>query len=157
MQTITMTAILQKMRDCLVASTALGAWCTTKYGKAPKIYVGIDIRTPPDENSMPHIVLLPAPKEEGLEQSVHTYRVYVAWAIEDATVTTTGNVIEHQGLYDCDTLGQMIWTILAGFSTNCPASRVEYDLDGETFVPIFPGVQTIEIHVPVAIGGNITL
>ena len=157
MQTITITEILQKLRDLIVESDDLATWCDTKYDKSPTIFVGIDSRHPPTEDSMPHILLLPGGKDEGTEESIHIYRVHVSWCVKDTGVTQTENVIEYDGVYNTDALGQLIWNILAGFSTNCPASRVEYDIEGAAFVPLFPGTMTIEIRVPVVIGATITL
>lgn len=157
MQTITMTAILQKMRDLLLASTAINNWSQTKYSRKPIIFIGADVTEPPEESTMPHIILLPEGKYEGLEESEHVYRVLVAWAVLDAGKTTGTQSLEYNGVYNSDALGQLIWECLSGVSANCPASRVEYDLDGAAFVPVFPGYMTIEIKVPVVIGATITL
>jgi hypothetical protein len=157
MQTISTLAIADKMAELLAANTALNAWCVGKYDNEPLIFVGIDLRNQPSEDTMPHILILPAPKDEGLGVSENTYRIHVLWCIKDTTLTTEGNITRLQGLYDSDTFGQMIWTILAGFSANCPVSRVEYDIDGTAIASQFPGFMTLEIHVPVVFGAAITL
>lgn len=157
MQTITMTAILQKARDLLVADTVLAAWAETNYGKAPTVFVGADIKHMPKEDTMPNIILLPDGKEEGMEAAIDLYRVLVAWCIKDDGKTVGTNTIECDGLYKSDALGQLIWDCLSKFSANCPASRCEYDVDGAVMAPLFPGYMTIEIHVPVVMGATVSL
>ena len=157
MQTITMTAILQKMRDLLKASTAISTWSTTKYGKVPTIYVGMDLKHQPKADTMPHVVLIPDGKDEGVEQSTHVYSVLVAWCVSDSGITPGTHTIEYDGLYNSDAFGQLIWSCLSDFSANCPASRCEYEVDGAVVLPLFPGYMTIEIRVPVVMGATITL
>ena len=157
MQTITITTILQKMRDFLLADAAIEAWAQTKYGRKPVLYVGVDLKKMPKEDTVPHIILLPDGKDEGLEQGTHVYQVIVAWCVRDTSVTTGAQSVEYEGLYNSDALGQLIWECLSNLSSNCPASRCEYDVEGSAMAPLFPGYMTIEIRVPVVMGATITL
>lgn len=157
MQTISMSAILLKMRDVLVGSTALTTWCNTEYNKDPAIFIGTDNNNPPAATNMPHIILLPGVKKEGLKKGMNVYCVNVSWGVTDANTTSTGNVTEYNGLYNADAFGQLIWETLADYSTNYPASKVKYEVVGAAAVPLFKGTMTIKIRVPYEMGATITI
>ena len=150
---------LKKFRDVIKADVPLTAFATEKYGKAPFVFVGIDVKEPPDEETMPHIILLPGdPSRSGGEEDDSTiFRVDILFAVKDAGVTPSDNGIEADGVTNCDKFGALIWDAVKHFSSNCPASRVDYTIEGAAFVPIFPGTMTVEIHVRRTIGGTRTI
>ena len=159
MAELTISDFLKKFQDVIEDDAPLTAFATEKYGKAPFIFVGFDINTPPAESTMPHIILLPGDPSRagGVEDDTTVYRVDILFAVKDEGVTQTENVLKADGVENCDKLGALIWDAIKYFSSNCPASRVDYTIDGAAFVPVFPGTMTIEIHVPRVMGGTITI
>ena len=158
-QTIEISDFIKKFRDLIRNNAALTAFATEKYGKAPFIYVGIDIKAPPTESTMPNIVISPADpsKMEGADQKACFYYVTIDWAISDGSVSSDTNMHEALGVYASDKFGQLIWESINNFSSNCPASKVDFTVEGMAFAPIFPGAMTVEIEVPVVMGATITI
>lgn len=154
---ITITAILQKARDLLKADTAISTWSTTKYGRVPTIYVAVDVKKMPKEDTMPHIILLPDDETKGTEQPDRIHPIMVAWCIKETGITSGTQTVEYDGVYDSDAFGQLIWECLSKLSWNCPASRCEYSVDGAAMVPLFPGYMTIEYREPFVAGATIAL
>ena len=150
---------LNKFRDVIKADVPLTAFATEKYGKAPFVFVGIDVKEPPDEETMPHIILLPGDpsRSGGVEDDSTIYRVDILFAVKDDGITPSNYGMEADGVVNCDKFGALIWDAVKHFSSNCPASRVDYTIEGAAFVPIFPGTMTIEIHVPMVMGATITI
>lgn len=154
---ITITAILQRARDLLKADTAISAWSMTKYGRLPTIYVASDLKKPPKEDTMPHIILLPDDETKGTEQPDRIHPILVAWCINDGGITQGAQTVEYDGIYDSDAFGQLIWDCLSRLSSNCPASRCDYGVDGVVMVPLFPGYMTIEYREPFVAGATVEL
>lgn len=150
---------LKKFRDLITANAALTAFATEKYGKAPFVFVGVDTKAPPEESTMPHIILLPGDpsSEEGVEAATCIYRVEILWAVKDESVTESVNMLEALGVYNSDRFGKLIWESIRRFSSNCPASKADFSVEGAAFAPIYPGSMLIEIRVPVVMGATITI
>ena len=150
---------LKKFRDVIKANAPLTAFATEKYGKAPFVFVGLDVKAPPNEETMPHIILLPGDpsRSGGMEDDSTIYRVDILFAVKDEGVTPSDDGVEADGVTNCDKFGALIWDAIKHFSSNCPASRVDYTIEGAAFVPIFPGTMTVEIHVRRTIGGTRTI
>ena len=108
---------------------------------------------------MPHIILLPGDpsRSGGEEDDSIIFRVDILFAVKDEGFTPSDNGIEADGVTNCDKFGALIWDAVKHFSSNCPASRVDYTIEGAAFVPIFPGTMTVEIHVRRTIGGTRTI
>ncbi len=159
MPELTISDFLTKFQDVIKADAPLAAFATEKYGKAPFVFGGIDVTAPPNESTMPHIILLPGDpsRSGGVEDNETVFRVDVLFAVKDEGVTYTDNGMEADGVKNCDRFGALTWDAVKGFSSNCPASRVDYTIEGAAFVPIFPGTMTIEIHVPRVMGGTRTI
>lgn len=156
-QTITLTSVLQAWRDVLKGSAEVKAWCQEKYGKDPKIFVGVNEKRPPKDTDCPFIVLMALPKTEGLENSPYTYSFLVGWSVLNKEITDIDGVIEYPGLYETDELGQMIWGLIQAASSEHPCSQMEYDINADSMdlLPQFPGAMLIDIEVTPAIGGTL--
>jgi len=154
---ITYKDILQRMRDVLANDTALADWCQTNYGQAPKIFVGIDNRNQPGKKDCPLIILRPGTAEVGREVKNHEYKIMVDWAVLDESVSTNGSVVEYQGVFQIDDMGQLVWQALQGFSSNVSLSRNDYILEPIDYFPMIVGGMDLSISVPNLIGGGITL
>ena len=156
---ITYTDILEKMKIVLVDDITLWEWCEINFNSSPKIFIGIDDRNPPGKKDCPLIILRPssAGAEIGQEQSPHIYKVLVDWAILDETVNANDNLVEYQGVYEADNMGQLIWQALKSFSDNVSLSRSNYILEPISYFPMIVGGMDLEIIVPNVIGAEITL
>jgi len=153
--TLKLSDITSKWRDALQASTSIQNYCTTKYSKTPKIYVGINGKKMPADADCPLIILYPGAKTEGLELKEYTYKLTVGWIILQAGATTTNNITEYSGVAECDELGQLIYLELAGLSADNPISAVNYSIEPVAYYPRFPGRMDITIKITPVNGYNI--
>ena len=155
-QTITLESIVKKWRDAIKNSTAISAFCTTKYRKSLSLFVGVNGKKPPTENDCPLIIIFPGSKVEGLGESEYQYMISVGWSILQPSVTVVNGVSETTGTYETDELGQLIYAAIAEASLDYPITHIEYSIETNEFFPQFPGRIDAIITVPVAFGANLT-
>lgn len=153
-QTLPLSTIVQAWRDALAASAEINDYCLAHYGRIPKIFIGISRKAPPTESDCPYIVIRPGTKEEG-EIGEFTYVISVGWAIKNENQTELGSVVEQDGVFECDALGQMIYEALAEVSPSNPITRSRYEIEPIEFYPQFVGQMELEISITPAIGGSI--
>ena len=145
--TLKLNDIIDKWRDALQASQVIQDYCTTKYAKPPKLYIGINGKTQPAASDCPLIILYPGSKSEGLELQEYTYKLSVGWVILQSATTVTGNTTEYAGIKECDDLGQLIYLELAQLSTDNPISIVNYNIEPVAYYPRFPGRMDITLKI----------
>jgi hypothetical protein len=154
--TLKLIDIIYKWRDALQASQAIQNYCTTKYSKVPKIYVGINGKTLPSGTDCPVIILYPGAKSEGLELQEYSYKLTVGWSVNQEATVVTNNVTEYSGVAECDDLGQLIYLELAQLSTDNPISAVDYNIEPVAYFPQFCGRMDIMVKITPVNGYNIT-
>lgn len=145
--TLKLSDIIGKWRNALTASESIQNYCTTKFTRKPKIYVGVNGKNMPADEDCPLIILYPGSKKEGLELQEYTYTLTVGWVILQEGTTTVNNVIEYSGIAECDELGQLIYQELAGLSAKNPISAVDYSIEPIAYYPRFPGRMDITIKI----------
>lgn len=153
--TLKLSSIISKWRDTLQTSSSIQNYCTTKYSKIPKIYIGINGQNPPKETDCPLIILYPGEKSEGLELQEYTYKLTVGWTIFQDTATTDSGITEYLGIVECDDLGQLIYLELARLSADNPISTVNYSIEPVAYYPRFHGRMDITIKITPVNGYNI--
>lgn len=151
--TMPVTTVMKKWRDILAADPAVKAFCLSKYGKEPMIFLGNDVRNSPEEDSCPYIMLLPGDKVEGMLKE-YEYQASIGWVIYQEEVTVTGNVVEFNGLTEVDELGQLILKAV-NEGGSVPFKRIDYDIDYMAMQPQYGGRMDIKIEIPFTIGGTI--
>lgn len=146
-----LSKLMQKWRDQLVGSESVGKICFTKFGKKPKILVGVDAANPPTSADCPYIIIQPVFKREGVDWKQYRYSIEVKWAVVNSEKLVTGEITELTGLYDCDELGQAILTAISQASSAHPVSYVKYQLSvGE--LNTFTGSMEVRVYVIPAMG-----
>lgn len=154
--TLQLTDITSRWRDALQASAPIQNYCNAKYGKAPKLYVGISGKQLPAAADCPCIVLYPGAKSEGLELQEYNYKITVGWTILQDDFTTADNVTEYAGVSECDGLGQLIYLELAQITTDNPISVVNYSIEPVAYYPRFFGRMDITLKILPVNGYSIT-
>lgn len=154
-QTLKITDIVVRWKEALAASQDIRDFCLTKYGKEPKIYVGLNRKKPPGEKDCPLIIIRPGAKIEGEDEKQFTYVISVGWGVVSEVETISGNVIEMAGVNECDQLGQLIYETLVNVNPSYPVSSVNYETDPIEFFPQFVGEMQLELSITPAIGGSL--
>jgi len=130
--------LYQNIRDAVHDDSATQAWCTTNYARKHKVYVGIDVRQPPDEGEYPLVNIYPGQRVAGdeLEQQENVIGV-VAGLVESGTLTTSKtNVVELKAISYVETFRKKIETAVVGATLlGAFIQKVETDYD---FIESFP-------------------
>lgn len=150
--TLKLSDIISKWRDTLQASQPIKDYCIAKFNKEPKIYVGINGKTPPASTDCPVIILYPGAKSEGLELQEYTYKLTVGWSIHQDATVVTNNVMEYSGVSECDGLGQLIYQELAQLNMDNPISEVHYNIEPVVYYPCFTGRMDITLKITLVNG-----
>lgn len=145
--TLKLSDITSRWRNALQTSTTIQNYCSAKYNRRPKIYVGMNGKKLPADADCPLIILYPGAKSEGLELKEYSYNLTVGWTILQAGATTTDNITEYLGVAECDELGQLIYLELAGVSVDNPISAVHYSIEPVAYYPRFPGHMDITVKI----------
>lgn len=153
--TLKISDIISKWRTALETSSSIQNFCTTKYNKSPKIYIGINGKNPPLDSDCPMIIIYPGTKSEGLEMMEYTYKIPISWAIVQNATTTTNDTTEYMGVSECDELGQLIYLELAELEAANPISKVYYTTEPVAYFPRFPGRMDIILKITPTNGYNI--
>ncbi|MEN6568058.1 MAG: hypothetical protein ABFC57_17375 [Veillonellales bacterium] len=153
--TLALSAILKKWRDVISTDSAILAYCTEKYNVAPKLFVEIDERNPPKEDSCPYIVLWPGHKVEGLNNVAYQYVIPVSWVIYQRAKVTTGAITEYSGVYEIDELGQLILKAVAEANPDYPVTNVDFASNLTDYQPQYVGHMEITISVAITMGADL--
>ncbi|MHC1758322.1 MAG: hypothetical protein AB9917_02190 [Negativicutes bacterium] len=141
---------ITKAQTVLHDNTPLNDWCFENYGKLPELFVGVNEIAPPEESSIPHIILFPGdPAHEGGSGNPREmFRFYILWCIRDESVTQVDRVTEYAGVKKCSHMGKLIWDCVRRMSPNCPAVISDVGIYGTATHPLYPGTMTIEFGMP---------
>lgn len=145
--TLKLSDILNRWRDAIQSSQAIREYCIAKYGRVPKIYIGMNGKQLPADSDCPFIVLYPGAKTEGLELQEYTYTLTVSWTILQSAINTANEVNEYTGVSECDNLGQLIYLELAQLSTDNPISAVDYSIESSAYYPRFLGRMELTLKI----------
>lgn len=95
--------LIGTLRDAIHDDADLQSWCTTNYGQNQKVYVGVDMRNPPQDDSYPIITLFPGGKNQGLATMAMGHVIRVNCGIVNAsnrTIVGKTDVTELAGISD---------------------------------------------------------
>jgi hypothetical protein len=157
---IKFSAITAKAKTAVTTNSALLSWCQDNFGRAPKVYIGLDASNPPAEADCPFIAFVSPSRTGGMEASEQTFDLIVTFGLVSETVTADSN--GNQTIAGTDLIGdfwELIWAALvAGFgSANAYLSQEDTTIDGVVTFPLFVGASQITLTVPVTMGVDITL
>lgn len=85
--------LIEKLRDAVSGSTSLSAWCVSKYGKVPTVFVGIDIENPPAEADYPVVVIEGITEVNGNAQNTLSWVADIGVGVYDETITSAAVTI----------------------------------------------------------------
>ena len=136
---------ITKAQSALLGDAPLNAWCLETYGKLPELFVGINVLAPPEESTLPHIIIFPAEptQEGGRGKPEEVFRFYVLWGIRDEGVTVVDRCTEYAGVKNCSHMGKLIWDCVRKMSPNFSAAISDVGIFIEKY-PLYPGTMTIE-------------
>lgn len=147
--------IVKKWRDKLAQSPEIVNYCQEKYGKAPTIYVGVNLKKPPTENDCPYIVILPGASREG-ETEQNEYVVNIGWAIRNDRIITVGNIQELAGIAEVSKFGELILDAVVEANPSYPVTQIITSIEPVEFFPQLVGEMELTIEIDQVIGATIS-
>ena len=148
--TVPMREIHRRLAQALASNANVVAFCTEKYGKAPRVLLGLG-RQKLQESDCPFIVVFPGQKTEGTVLGQFTYKISVGWCVYNEAVETANGVTYMAGSDDVDALGEILLAAVFDFSSWFPVctmeASVEYSIEEYEFFPQFPGTMAVELSV----------
>lgn len=153
--TMDIMRIVNKWAAVLTADAAINAFCMDKYGRAPKVLIGIDERNPPsdqDDTNFPYIVLYPGPVVEGLNQTSYTYTISAGWVVYQENKTTSGQITSYNGIEECSALGQLIYKAVGMANEDYPITNVDKKAILTAYQPQYAGMADFDVSIPVTMG-----
>ena len=160
---ITLADILDRAAVLLAADSAIAAWTSAQFGKAPVIFIGLNEGDPPGVAQCPCIILRPAHAADGQETEEFGYAFRVDWVISNAAQTTVGAITTYAGIRQLDDFGKLIYACLKGtpqnpgISANVAISDREVIYDDGTMFPMWLAGAYMTMRAPQVLGGEIEL
>lgn len=112
------TTLINAMRDAIVGSATVKAWCYTNYDQAHTVYKGVDQRNPPPSTDYPVVTVFPVSKIAGYELEREEHVIGVVCGVKDETVTstTTSAVVlkEYDGVDNLEAFRKLVETAAVG-------------------------------------------
>lgn len=140
------STLINSMRDAVSGNAALSAWCTTNYSQTHKVYIGVDTRKPPASSDYPVVHIFPLGKSMGYELEAENHVIGVNVGVYDDDSTTTGNVIEMEGVANLEAFRKLVETAFIGAVTSPQRiERIEAEYESLEFFPFF--LCGMEVHV----------
>jgi hypothetical protein len=125
-----MNDLIGGIADALAGDAAIAAWADGEYGRPCAVFENIDLRSPPDEEDCPLVIVHPASKEAGLrDKRSHGISVTVL-VFDDHRVAEASGVIRYTGPRQAEALRLLALTaILGSIPSGCriDSVAVEYD------------------------------
>lgn len=140
------TTLINAIRDAVKDNAAVSAWCTTNYSVAHNVYKGVDTRQPPASSSYPLVHIFPVAKSLGYGLESEDHIIGVTVGLYDATQTTTGTLIEMEGIDNLEAFRKLVETAIVG-AVSSPRFIESIEVEYETieFFPFF--LANMEIHI----------
>lgn len=158
---VTFKNITDQAKAVVKADTALATWCDSKFGRAPKVYIGMDAANPPQESDCPFIAFVVASRKGGMEAGETIFELIVTFGLVCSTMTKDTGEAGDETLEGVNLIGEfweLIWAALAAdFSPNVFLSEEDTDIDGVVTFPLFLGASQITIRIPTILGADLSL
>lgn len=153
--TINAYQVIEKWRDKLASSEKLDAFCLEKYGKSFTIYVGADVKSLPNENNCPFILMIPSQKSEGVMHEDLQVTITLVWSIASKEKTINGKIIEMNNVSELTKFGEIIALEVAEINPSYPISNLEVGYEYLELGLQARGRMDATIRIPVVMGANI--
>lgn len=134
----------------LVSNTTINTFCTTNFGKLPKIFIGIDPRNPPElQDNCPMIIIAAGSRAREEKQMLRFHTLHVGCAIEKNIQTRTGRVVKFPGsdLVD-DFMNVVEAAVTKKMNTSGYSSSQDPSFEDENTFPYFKAIVTYVVRCP---------
>lgn len=135
------TTLITTLRTAIHNNSAAQTWCTTNYTRNHYVYVGTDVRNPPDADHYPLVHLFPVSKANGYERDSQDHVLGITCGIYDSTfLTIAGEAksIEYNGIVNIEAFRKLIETaIVAAVPAGIRIDEMKIEYETIEFFPYF--------------------
>jgi hypothetical protein len=160
MNTISLQTIWDKWVTAIATNQPILDFCSAKYGKSPKILIGVNLKRVPTDVDCPYIAIDPQSAEEGAGIGEFSYNLPIGIGIKNETVSDEKigdvQVIRMNGFLEVNELLDLIIKAIFEANPSFPVESWKKEIDSVSMFPQFIGFITPELKIPVVLGGNLT-
>ncbi len=100
--------LLVAIQNVLAADQALTGWCREQFGKAHKVFLGVDDQHPPREEDYPVVVITGADQLRGESNRESHWIVSLGVGVVNAEVSTEGNRVSYPGMLQAEAMRECV-------------------------------------------------
>lgn len=160
MNKISLQTIWDKWVNAIATNQPIIDFCLEKYGKAPKIFIGVNLKRVPTDIDCPYIAIDPQSADEGANIREFTYILPIGIGVKNDAVTIENigdvKVYRMEGFIEVNHLLDLIIDAIAAVNPSYPIDNWKKEIDSVSMFPQFIGFLSPELRIPVTIGGNLT-
>lgn len=151
--------VLEAYKDALSQSATIRAWCEAAYGRAQKVYVGIDGRQPPEAADCPFIWLEPVSCSygRGVTEKITQLALYIETYDEEYVQDPETNAVQFLGVQRCMDLLDLAVAAIAAVSTgNALLQDIRVEFETVESFPFFMVACPLMLAEPFTLGATRT-
>lgn len=137
--------LLEEFAAALAGNEVLRGWCVDRFGREPRICLGINGKAPPTGKDCPLVILSDGIASEGNDQD-EIGAVVIEWSVSDDRISLRRGAEICEGFLAAQTLGDLIWAALPDVTRDYKVSGRVYELEGMEFFPQFPGRMEVSVR-----------
>jgi len=138
--TVSFKTTLESFKDALTSNAALAAWCHGVYGRAPRVYVNIDLRDPPGEADCPYLLLTPVAARYGraATQKMMEFDMLCCTHDEEFVLDPETNAVQYLGVQrSMDLLDYAVAALAAVSTGNALLQEITAEFETIEYFPFF--------------------
>lgn len=140
--------LLHNSRDAVADDSATKTWSLLNYNREHQVYVGVDVRKPPEEANYPMAHLFPINKAMGYDLTAQNHGIGATCGVYNEKTVATGknNVTEFAGVEHINSFRKLVETAIIGVVVY-PVRIETINVEFETieFFPYF--LATMELRL----------
>jgi hypothetical protein len=144
--------------EAVAEDITIKAWCQIHYSSDHKVYVGIDMRSPPQESDCPYVILYPERKELGQHRREKFHEFEIISCLYDTSARShagVSNLVEYTGIQNIETFRKMVEDAVSGVDIgNLAMAFVAVDYETIESFPFFMCGMVVQIWEGVTIGSD---
>lgn len=146
------TTLINTFRDAIHDDPATQAWCVANYGRAHKVYKGMDKRNPPGKDDTPLVDLFKVGKTAGYALEDMDHAIGVICELYDAdgkTIDGKVNIVELESVDLIEAFRKLTETVIvANIPDGMWIQEMEVEYNEIEFFPFISAVMIMRISKP---------
>lgn len=142
---MTTTELLLTIQNALATDRGLTAWCTQQFGKAHKVFLGIDEQHPPQADDYPLVVVTGVSQIRGEGQYERQWLVSIGVGLVNETVTTTDSTVTYDGMAQAETMRELAENCL--YLERIASMSSEGETASESYHPLYLSYSAVTVKL----------